>query len=40
MLERFTKLEDTVSLQGFEVLPANDFLRMLWNDEIVNPDIL
>ena len=24
-------------LQGFEILPANDFLCMLWNDKIVNP---
>ena len=22
------------------MIPANDFLRMLWNDEIVNPDII
>ena len=27
-------------LQGFEIIPANDFLRMLWNDEIVNPEML
>lgn len=27
-------------LQGFEILPANDFLRMLWNDEIVDPLLL
>lgn len=27
-------------LQGFEIFPANDFLRMLWNDEIVNPSLL
>ena len=27
-------------LQDFEIIPANDFLRMLWNDEIVNPEML
>ncbi len=27
-------------LQGFEVLPAKDFLRMMWNDEIVNPSLV
>ena len=27
-------------LQGFDVRPANNFLRMLWNDEIVSPEML
>lgn len=27
-------------LLGTEILPAKDFLRMLWNDEIVNPELL
>lgn len=27
-------------LQGFEIYPAVDFLRMLWKDEIVDPDII
>lgn len=27
-------------MQGFEILPANTFLKMLWDDEIVNPTLL
>ncbi len=27
-------------LQGFEIFPAKDFLRMMWNDEIVDPTLL
>ena len=27
-------------LQGYEILPATDFLRMMWSDEIVDPQLL